>query len=370
MMMSSVLTRNGDSLPLSHRSSGIRRKFTAVMHLLYKRCESALLTAVVMLAGAALIVLSFGIHVPFLEGSSKADAVSIVKPIVKPKIVATPKVTSVSACTPLQHQTNVQFSNCPTFLVDYTGQKNGPINTNDFNVYTGKPVANQEAEYYTDNSTNLRVENGSLVLEAKVQPDQGYNYTSARINTQGKEDFLYGKIVVRAIMPAGIGTWPAIWMLPSQPRYYAQSPASDTTRYLNDGEIDLAESIGTQPNKVYGIAHSLAWPEDGVPGTYFNTVTVPGNNTTYHNYEVDWTPTSLTFSIDGVPYFTYTKTANANWVSWPFNQPFYLVINLALGGGWGGSDTAQFPGDGVDKSALPAALKVQSIDYYSYVGQQ
>jgi len=97
-------------------------------------------------------------------------------------------------------------------------------------------------------------------------------------------------------------------------------------------------------------------------------VNVPGNNSAYHSYELDWTPTSLTYSVDGQPFFTYTKKADATWQSWPYDQPFYLVLNLALGGSWGGTDTAQYPGNGVDSSALPASLKVQSIHYYLYVG--
>jgi len=169
-------------------------------------------------------------------------------------------------------------------------------------------------------------------------------------------------------LPDGIGTWPAIWMMPSQPKYASLSPASDTNRYLNDGEMDIAESAGVQPHMVYGVAHSIAYPEGGPDNSYYSTVTVPDNNTVFHDYELDWTPTSLTFSVDGKPFYTYTKQAGADWHSWPFNQPFYLIVDLALGGTWAGNDRAQFPTDGVDKAALPASMQVQSINYYSYVG--
>ena len=296
MLVSTALTESDAAMPRLLRWGGLRLKLLKALRSFFKRFISAILTSVVMLAGAGLIIFSLGIHIPLLERGPQVSAASIVKPV-KPKIVASTKTTTT--CTALQRQTNVQFSVCPNFLVDYSSQKNGSINTGNFNIYTGKPVANQEAEYYTNNSQNLRVENGSLLLQAQVQPDQGYSYTSARIDTQGKEDFLYGKLVVRAIMPDGIGTWPSIWMLPSQPKYASLSPASDTNRYLNDGEIDIAESIGLQPNVVYGVAHSLAYPEDGPNRSYYSTVTIPGNSTTYHDYELDWTPTSLTFSVDG-----------------------------------------------------------------------
>ena len=167
-------------------------------------------------------------------------------------------------------------------------------------------------------------------------------------------------------MPNGIGTWPSIWLLPSDPQYAKLSPSSDTTRYLNDGEIDIAEAVGIQPNTVYGVAHNVAYPENGVKGTYFNTTNVATEYSGYNSYELDWTPTSLTFSVNGQAYYTYTKKAGANWKSWPYNQPFYLVVNLALGGSWAGNNK-NYP-QGIDSSSLPASLNVQSIDYYPYTG--
>ena len=353
-MVSSVWARNGVVLPQFRRWSNARAKLLSIMRALYKWRKFISVLAIVVVIGV-IVTLTFGVHIPYLNDSNTRGTVN---------------PSSVTTCDPFLTQSDPLFTRCPSFLANYSGEKNGSIDTNEFNVYTGVAPANQEAEYYTDNSANLRVENGSLWLEALNQPDHGYSYTSARVDTQGKENFLYGKIVVRAVMPDGVGTWPAIWMLPSQPRYEYLSPPSDTARFLNDGEIDIAESIGTQPHVVYGVAHSLAYPSDGANRDYYSTITIPNDNTTYHDYEVDWTPTSITFSIDGQSYYTYSKKPGATWQSWPFNQPFYLVMNLAIGGSWAGSDTAQYPGDGVDKSVLPTALKVQSVNYYSYIGQQ
>ena len=342
----------------------VRPWLHVVMHFCYKYVLSALGTAATMAVATVFILSGLGIRVPLFELST-ITSVFAQPTVVKPHVIA--KVAA-ETCLPAQTQSNTIFAKCPSFSVDFAGAPNGAIGSNIFNAYSGAPVANNEAEYYTDSTQNVRVEDGSLVLEARNQPMQGYDFTSARIDTNGKEDFLYGKLVVRAMLPDSVGTWPAIWLLPSQPKYASLSPASDTTAYRNDGEIDVAEEVGTQPNMVYGVAHSLDDPISGTDRTYFNTVSVPGNDTTYHNYELDWTPTSLTYSVDGQPFFTYTKQSGATWQSWPYDQPFYLVMNLALGGSWGGTDTAQYPGNGVDSSALPASLKVQSIRYYLYVG--
>lgn len=335
---------------------------------IYKRLVSAGQMSAALLIAAGMFVIAFGVHMPTSLFNGSRNAVQAIQS--PPNKTAVVSNTEPNSCATNEKQTNTLFTACPTFFVDYSGQANGVVNGDYYNHYAGSPVANGEAQYYTNSTNNVRIENGSLMLIALNQPNHGYQYTSGRLDTHGKEDFLYGKIVVRAEIPDGIGTWPAIWMLPSQPKYASLSPASDTNRYQNDGELDIVESVGTQPHVVYGIAHSLAYPEDGVNRAYFNTVTIPNNNSAFHDYELDWTPTKLTFSVDGKPFFIYAKKPNANYKSWPFDQPFYLVMNLALGGQWGGTDTAQFPGDGVDKSALPAALKVQSIRYYSYSGAQ
>ncbi len=276
---------------------------------------------------------------------------------------------ATTGCQESQPTAGQLFATCPTFTQDYTTQKNGSVSSKIFNITNGKPEANQEAQYYTGNSKNLRVQDGKLVLQALNESKEGYKYTSARIDTKGKKDFLYGKIVVRATLPTGVGTWPAIWMLPSESKYASLRPESDVNRYLNDGEMDIAESIGTEPHRIYGIAHSLVYAQNSTNKGYFSTVNVPDSDTAFHDYQLEWTPTKLTFSVDGKAFFTISKQAGADYRSWPYDQPFYLVLNLALGGSWGGTDRAHFPEDGVDKQALPAALNVQSINYYPYVGR-
>lgn len=347
----------------SHKSS------RAVTKSLYLRSASALRATAFAVVGLAIIFFALGFHNIILANLSpdRSGSASQLRTNNANQSDTNSAPTSGSTCGSVQ-QNNPLFAKCPNFVASFTNRKSGSINTAVFNIYDGLAPSNNEKQYYRNNSANVRVESGSLRLEALAQPYGGLQYTSARIDTLGKKDFLYGKLVVRATLPVGIGTWPAIWMLPSQHKYANNTPAGDINRYKNDGEIDIAETVGIEPHAIYGVAHSLAYPEDGLDRSYYRTVAVPDSDTVFHDYELDWTPTSLGFAVDGKTYFTYAKTAAADWRSWPFDQPFYLVINLALGGAWAGSDVANFPTDGIDKGALPATLMVQSIRYFPYTG--
>jgi beta-glucanase (GH16 family) len=366
-MISFSAGRSAAVLRKTHRKDASRFSFRALIRGVYHKLISLVLSVLAGLIFAVIVFLTFGIRTPLSWLPFNNTTTPVKQTTTNPKIVAAP-TNPASSCPASQASNAPLFATCPSFIVDYSGQNKGSVNKRYFNVYTGKPPANNEAELYTGSAQNLRVENGNLLLVAQNDPKQGYTYTSARVDTMGKEDFLYGKLIVRAKLPTSIGTWPAIWLLPSNPRYAGLSPASDNTRYLNDGEIDIAESVGVEPHIVYGVAHSLAYPEDGPNRNYYSTISLPDNDAVYHDYEVAWTPTSLTFSIDSHSYYTYTKAPDADYRSWPYDQPFYLVMNLALGGTWAGRDTAHFPGDGIDRSALPAAIKVQSVRYYSYLG--
>jgi beta-glucanase (GH16 family) len=301
-------------------------------------------------------------------GFTTGTETSTAKSSTPPRTVAQATATA-NPCEGFEQADTIHFAACPSFSEDFSKASNALLDTSKFNMYQGAPEANQEAQYYTNNRDNLRIQNGLLLLQAIKQHQSGYNYTSAHIDTKGKEDFLYGKLVVRATLPDGIGTWPAIWMLPTDRKYQDKSPDTDFSRYLNDGEIDLAESVGVEAHTVYGIAHSRAYPADGPDRSYYNSVVIPDNATVFHDYEVSWTPTNLTFSIDDKPFFSIDKKPGADYRSWPFDQRFYLIINLAMGGSWGGEDRADFPADGIDQNALPATLQVQSINYYPYIGK-
>jgi beta-glucanase (GH16 family) len=266
-------------------------------------------------------------------------------------------------------QPDSQFSTYPAWSQDFLSDHSTKPSSTYWNVYQGIPQnSNKEAEYYTNKPINLRIQNGALTLEATQQSEpDGYSYGSARIDTQNKKSFLYGRIDITAIVPSGVGAWPAAWLLPANNKYEDLSPASNSVRYMNGGEIDLIEEVGFDPNVEYGIVHSIS--DLSNPGGVgdFSTVNVADSNSTYNLYSLLWTPTSITFEVNNVPFYTYARTTGAGYQTWPFDQPFYLILNLAVGGTWGGEDTSQFP-TGIDNTALPASFNIQSIYYYPYVG--
>ena len=260
------------------------------------------------------------------------------------------------------------FDSCPTWMVDLSSHADGEFSDPFLQPYVGAPESNGEAQYYTGNANNLFVRNGLLNLKATTDAREGLRYSSVRLDTKGRKDFQYGRIVVRAKLPSGTGTWPAIWMLSSQEKYRAHNPAQSGDHDMADGEIDIAEAVGTEPGRIYAVAHSqTSWL--GQRGGYFSTINVPDYDSAFHDYELRWTPTRLTFFVDGKQVYRADKPAGADYRDWPYDQPYYLIVNLALGGSWGGADRASFPEDGVDPAALPATMQVQSVVYYPYKGK-
>lgn len=278
----------------------------------------------------------------------------------------TPEKTTVPEVkTHEQAYFNDKFAKDAEWTQDFSETSNGTLDQKNWNILVGPPPANQEAEYYTDSPNNLRIENGALVLEARQEAMKGYNYTSARIDTLGKQDFMYGKVEVTAKLPAGVGTWPAIWLLSSENKYANQPIPAHSNQYYVDGEIDMVEAIGSQPNTVYGIGHALLNPDhSSYPGVYYATTNIPDASTAFHTYGLDWTPTNLTFTVDGKPYYSVDKGPNDDYKRWPYDQKYHLIINLALGGSWAGRETKAYPPDGVDKNSLPAQLQIKSINYF------
>ncbi|HEY8992237.1 MAG TPA: glycoside hydrolase family 16 protein [Candidatus Microsaccharimonas sp.] len=287
-----------------------------------------------------------------------------------PLSIATPAAPSpAKEADPTQH--NSLFATHPSWSQNFTTQTSGLPDPLYWNVLVGPAEnSNSEQQYYSDSNANLRLNNSGLHLIGTHQSQPGgYQYGSARLETQGKQSFLYGRIDISAKLPSGSGTWPALWLLPANNTYANKSPKGDALRYRNGGEIDIMESVGFQPDLIYGVAHTLSDSNLRSDGTgSYKTVKVPGSSTSFNTYTVLWTPTTITFAVNDVAYFTYARQAGANYTTWPFDQPFYLIANLALGGTWGGMDTAHFPDNGIDNNALPASFDIASIYYYSYIG--
>lgn len=233
-------------------------------------------------------------------------------------------------------QPNSAFATYPTFAQNFANYNSNNLQNKYWNIVKGIPDnSNNEAEYYTNNKNNLSISNGELSLTATQQTEpNGYKYASARIDTQNKQSFLYGRIDITAQIPTGTGLWPAAWLLPANNKYENLSPSYDTNRYLNGGEMDLIEEVGYLPNQEYGIVHTLAdlGNPNGV-GSY-QTTEVTNGNTAFNTYSLLWTPNYITFEVNNLPFYTYTRLSGSNYYTWPFDQPFYLILNLAVGGSW------------------------------------
>jgi len=207
-------------------------------------------------------------------------------------------------------------------------------------------IRNDEKQYYTSRSENVRAEGGSLVIEARKEPYQGYAYTSASVNTRGRFEFLYGRVEVRAKLPTGNGTWPAIWMLGTN---------IGQVGWPTCGEIDIMENVGFEPTRIYGTIHTAAY--NHVAGTAKgSSVTVANPGEDFHVYSMEWYPDRVEIFVDGTRYFTFRNEGTGSR-SWPFDKPQYLLINLAIGGSWGGQR-------GIDDSRFPHRYLIDYVRIY------
>jgi beta-glucanase (GH16 family) len=204
---------------------------------------------------------------------------------------------------------------------------------------------NNELQYYTNEASNARIENGKLIIEARKENKQGQKYTSARLLTQGKAKWTYGQFEIRAKLPKGMGTWPAIWML-------GDNIIKDGWPLC--GEIDIMEEVWKEPNVINWSAHSkmLNWPK-GTQKT--NKALVENVTDTFHVYRLDWTKAYLKFYVDDKLYYT-VENDGRGIDYYPFTAPQFLILNLAIGG--------NMPGSVVDDSILPVKMEVDYVRVY------
>ena len=212
---------------------------------------------------------------------------------------------------------------------------------------------NNEQQYYTSQrKENARVENGKLIIEARQEQWIGRDYTSARLVSKGKGDWTYGRFEAKAKLPFGAGTWPAIWMMPSLNSYGRSWPTN--------GEIDLMEHVGFDSNVVHATVHTGMYNHSiGTQKT--EKISVPTATSAYNVYAIEWTPEEIRWYVNDNLYFTFKNerlsNANADFRQWPFDKPFYLILNIAVGGNWGGQR-------GIDKSIWPQRLEVDYVRVY------
>lgn len=184
---------------------------------------------------------------------------------------------------------------------------------------------NNESQYYTNRPENVKVEGGVLKITSRKESFSGSNYTSARIKTQGKFSFKYGRVDIKAKLPTGGGTWPALWMLGNN---------ITTAGWPACGEIDIMEHVGNVPNKIHGTLH---YPNFSGGNAVSRTTTVSNVSSEFHIYSLDWRADAIKFYVDGNLYHTFNNAA-----SLPFNQNFFFIINSAMGGNFGGSIDPNF----------------------------
>lgn len=236
-----------------------------------------------------------------------------------------------------------------------------PVWADEFN-YEGKPDpekwgydiggsgwGNNELQYYTESTGNARVADGLLTITARHEPTEGMDYSSARLVTKNKGDFLYGRFEAKAKLPAGKGTWPAIWMLPTDWTYGG---------WPKSGEIDIMEHVGYDQDRVHITVHTEAY--NHTLGTQKGKSKVVGNaSTDFHLYRVDWTPDAIRGYIDDEQVFEYLNEGTGSAV-WPFDKRFHLLLNIAVGGNWGGAE-------GVDPAVFPTAMQVDYVRVYPLI---
>jgi len=217
-------------------------------------------------------------------------------------------------------------------------------------VAGGNGFGNGELEYYTARQKNVHLENGMLVIQAVKESYTGADgvqrgYTSGRIHTQGKFSQCYGRFEARIKIPAGQGIWPAFWMM------------GDTSANWPDrGEIDIMENIGKEPGTVHGTIHGPGYSGSKGIGSPFTLPAGRRFSDDFHIYAVEWEPNSIRWYVDDNLYKTATPGDLPPGTHWVYDHPFYLLLNLAVGGNW--------PGKPDDTTAFPQSMYIDYVRVY------
>lgn len=211
----------------------------------------------------------------------------------------------------------------------------------------GTGWGNNEKQFYTKADTlNANVDKGILSIVARKSDKENMQFTSARLATRKKFDWKYGRLEVRAMLPKGKGLWPAIWMLPTDWKY---------GNWPKSGEIDVMEHVGYEPDSIYATIHSESF-NHSIKTQKGGGVKMLDHYTSYHVYGVEWFEDNMVFFIDDQEVFSFKNSERGN-AEWPFNQEFHLLLNLAVGGNWGGKY-------GIDESVFPATFKIDYVRVY------
>lgn len=212
---------------------------------------------------------------------------------------------------------------------------------------------NNELQCYTAaRRKNARVRNGLLTITARRESREGKKYTSSRLITRGRQTWCYGRVEARVRFPEGRGTWSAVWLMPDESRYGVW-PAS--------GEIDLVEQVGYDSRCIVGTVHTTR--HSHLDGSQKNgSVRSDDVTRAFHVYAVEWEADQMRFYFDDQLYFVYDNDGQGP-AGWPFDQPFYVILNLAVGGNWGGQQ-------GIDDRAFPQRFEIDYVRVYEKIQTQ
>lgn len=208
----------------------------------------------------------------------------------------------------------------------------------------GHGWGNDELQYYTDRPENARIENGALLIEARREDYLGRPYTSARLKTQGRGAWQFGRIVARIQLPAGQGVWPAFWMLGDN---------FDRVGWPDCGEIVIMENRGREPHLIHGMAHGPGYSGGGGFGAAHQLAGAP-YAAGYHEFAIEWAPEGIRWLVDRTPYAELSPSAVDG--PWVFDQPFFILINVAVGGRW--------PGDPDETTVFPQVMRLDYVRVY------
>jgi len=208
----------------------------------------------------------------------------------------------------------------------------------------GHGWGNNEYQFYTDRPENVRLENGNLVIEARKEFFIRRQYTSGRIKTQGLLSFTYGRVEARMKLPYGQGIWPAFWMLGDN---------IDEVPWPLSGEIDIMEHVGKEPRRIYGTVHGPGYSGSGGIG-HFTTLPEKSLQQEFHTFAIEWDPGEIRWFVDDEEFFKLTSDQVNN--EWVYDHPFFILINLAVGGYW--------PGYPDESTVFPQFLTVDYVRVY------
>ncbi|MFD5141929.1 ricin-type beta-trefoil lectin domain protein [Streptomyces sp. NPDC058401] len=238
-----------------------------------------------------------------------------------------------------------------TFEDTFDGPAGTAVNPGRWQTETGDNVSNHERQYYTAGASNAALDGqGHLVITARRENPGGYQcwygrceYTSARLNTAGRFTQTYGHVEARMQVPRGQGMWPAFWMLGND---------IGQVGWPGSGEIDVMENVGYEPGTVHGTIHGPGYSGGAGIGAAYTLSGGRAFADEFHTFAVDWAPGSITWSVDGQVYQRRTP-ADLTGRQWVFDKPFFLILNLAVGGDW--------PGDPDGSTAFPNRLVVDHV---------